>query len=146
MAVAAVQGPVPVGTPPGEATLGLGSFRGTAVALIFSSLADMYYYSMSDWRGKINQELREPSCFSSQINSLHNTSLSGSALSALAINAGNPEHVQRICHGCAWLEWQLVAGVVIFPRDLPSLASSSWDCPATVKFSLSPFKQNKQRH
>jgi hypothetical protein len=25
----------------------------------------------------------------------------GSALSALAINAGNPEHVQRICHGCA---------------------------------------------
>lgn len=44
VAVAAVQGPVPVGTPPGEATL-------------------------------------------------------GSALSALAINAGNPEHVQRICHG-----------------------------------------------
>jgi len=43
VAVAAVQGPVPVGTPPGEATLGLGSFRGTAVALIFS-LADMYCY------------------------------------------------------------------------------------------------------
>ena len=81
----------------------------------------------SEWGGKINQELREPS-FSSQLNSLYNTSLSGSALSALAINAGNPEHVQRICHGCAWLEWQLVAGVVIFPRrDLPLLASSSWD-------------------
>ncbi len=45
--MAAVQGPVPVGTPPGEATLGgLGiiSWRCIDAALIFSSLADMRIY------------------------------------------------------------------------------------------------------
>lgn len=51
--------------------------------------------------------------------------LAGSALSALAINAGNPEHVQRICHGCAACGKRSGSLLVVSAQDL-RLHMISW--------------------